>query len=189
MDSNERRRRHDERWQKEVVDGMARMLDVLHDISDHVQNMAAALQRQASREAPTVLEPTLPTLLTVDGLAELLGISAATVRSLQAGDRAPQVTRIGRRVYFQRAEVNRWLSERQSEPITRARPWRDTHPPGRIGSQVPATSGRNDEWCAGSHTEPLAAGSYHGRGTCRLCRDEVLINSNGTLRKHRPRSW
>ncbi len=33
MTATERSRRHDERWQHEVLDALARMLDVLHDIS------------------------------------------------------------------------------------------------------------------------------------------------------------
>jgi hypothetical protein len=35
MNAIDRQRRHDENWQHAVLDGLARVLDVLHDISEY----------------------------------------------------------------------------------------------------------------------------------------------------------
>lgn len=87
MTPEERQRRHDERWQKEVLDGLARVLNVLHDVSDHVQRVAAELAKQRPATPVVAPEPELaqPLLLTVDALAELLGITSASVRNLLVG--------------------------------------------------------------------------------------------------------
>lgn len=191
MTPEERQRRHDERWQKEVLDGMARMLDVLHDISDQLQ-----ILKSQGRQRPTPLpqrpesDDRQPVLMSVDALAEHLGITANAVRGLQVGDRGPIITRIGRRIYYHRVDVERWLDQMRLRPDDEFRSWRGSHPPGRIGSRLPASSARPERpWCEGSHSEPIAAGRYHGRGTCRLCKDEVLINKDGRLRQHHARSW
>jgi excisionase family DNA binding protein len=189
----DRQRRHDERWQGEVIDGMARTLDVLHDVSDQLQRIAAlltdALQRNPDERQPATSSSS-PALLTIDDLAEHLGVTAIVVRRLTADGRSPATTRIGRRVYFQRADVERWLAGlRSSSDEPGGRVWSDTITPGRIGERLAATSSPAQSWCGGSHTEPLGASAYPGRGKCRVCHDDVLINNNGTLRKHAARAW
>jgi len=67
------------------------------------------------------LEAALPPLLTPAALADLLHVSAGHVRNLlwQGGD-VPPALKIGRRTYFERADVVRWLRER-ARPMGGAR--------------------------------------------------------------------
>jgi hypothetical protein len=48
----DRQRRHDEKWQAEVIDGMNRVLTVLHDISCGTRDLTQAV-RNAERSATT----------------------------------------------------------------------------------------------------------------------------------------
>jgi len=188
MDPIERQRRHDERWQQEVLDGLARMLDVLHDISDAVRELAAV---PPERSTSTDSEPdTLPLLLSVTTLADALGVSPSTVRSFRASGHGPRPTKVGGRLFFHRDDVDTWLQELRPADESQTRPWRNTLLPGRIGSGLPASSGpQKREYCSGSHTEPMAASQYSGRAVCRACKDHVLVNKDGRLRKHFPGLW
>ena len=85
--------------------------------------------------------------------------------------------------------IELWLDDARHDPRPEAAPWRTSFTPGRIGASVAKAPPVDRSWCAGSHTEPTAASQYHGRGLCRVCRDDVLINRNGLLRKHRRPSW
>src|SRR5436190_24232578 len=115
MDNADRQRRHDERWQHEVLDGMSRMLDVLHDISDSVRQLAEAEVNRAAVDIPPPARPEKdrPQLLSVDDLAELLGVTPGTVRSLRSSREAPVATKVGRRVFFDRGDVDEWLRQRR----------------------------------------------------------------------------
>lgn len=172
-----------------MLDGLARLHAVMHDISDGVQKLVALLQ-DLERPAPTPATEAAPTrlLFSVDDLADLLGVTASTVRGLRASGQGPTVTKIGRRVFFRREDVEGWLEEQRMPAVGLAGAWRDNWLPGRIGSSVPLTSERPD-YCSGSHSEPLSASRYSGRGVCRVCRDDVLVNRDGRLRKHHRSGW
>lgn len=188
MNPIERQRRHDERWQHEVVDGLARMLDVLHDISDAVRELAAVPPERSTSSDPE--RETLPLLLSVTSLADALGVSPSTVRSFRASGHGPRPTKVGGRLFFHRDDVETWLQELRPADEARTRPWSGALLPGRIGSSLPVSSApQKRAYCAGSHTEPMAASRYSGRAVCRACKDDVLVNKDGRLRKHFPGPW
>jgi predicted DNA-binding transcriptional regulator AlpA len=190
MGQVDRQRRHDERWQHEVLDALARMLDVLHDISDGVRALAESTARQTPAVQSEAPGAGLPQLLSVKGLADLLGVSTSAVYSLRATGNAPPVTRLGARLYFNREDVTAWLREQRQDPESGTRLWREAYIPGRVGSRLPRSSERKPRsYCAGSNTEPMAASRWSGRAVCQVCRDDVLVNRDGRLRKHYPRSW
>ncbi len=190
MNQTERERRHDERWQKEVVDGLARVLDVLHDISDGVLSLAAE-QGPSTPIAAAMEQEAGPELLSVNALADQLRVSPGTVRSLRASGSGPRATLLGRRIFFRRDDVAEWLMEaRERTDGNATRPWCESYLPGRVGAGLPATSRpRAPDYCSGSHTETRAASSYSGRGICRECGDHVLVNRDGGLREHRRSPW
>jgi hypothetical protein len=90
VDPVERRRRHDEAWQNAVVDGVALMMDVLHDISDGVRQIAEVTNRPTTDAR--ISEGQRP-MLSIDELAELLGISGSSVRSLRWSGKGPIATK------------------------------------------------------------------------------------------------
>jgi hypothetical protein len=187
--SEDRQRKHDELWQKEVVDGMARMLDVLHDISDGIQKLSAA-SPPAPPAPPTANEESQKRLLSVTDLAALLGVTPEVVRGLRASGNGPPVTKVGRRIFFQRKDIEVWFEKNREVPVENFQPWRGTYLPGRIGSTVPSSSKPAErKYCSGSNTEPMAASPYSGRAVCRVCKDHPIVNRDGRLRKHYPRGW
>jgi excisionase family DNA binding protein len=185
MDTAERHRRHDELWQNAVVDGLARALDVLHDISDELRQLSERTPL-AQPETPAAPDSPASALLSIDDLAEYLGTSPGFIRSLRSTGKGPTVTKIGSRVFFHRSDVDAWLRDAREPDTEPTRPWRGAYLPGRVGWNVPRSSEpQTRPWCAGSNTEPLAASRYTGRAVCRVCRDDVLVNRDGRLRKHR----
>jgi len=186
---SEKRRRRDEKVQLELLSGLQRILDVLHDISDGVRDL------QTTSRAPSICPPEMlpaesgPILFSIAEAAELTGIKSGSLRNLCAGTHGPVTVRIGRRIFIRRTDLERWLEDSLHDPQPTSAPWRSTYTPGRMGSSLATTAPSDRSWCAGSHTEPSAASQYHGRGLCRACRDDVLINSDGRLRKHRRPSW
>jgi hypothetical protein len=72
--SDQRQRRHDEKVQHEILDGMARMLAVLQEMSDAVRALQTAIAGNKPEPAPAVT-PT-PRLLNIDAVAEMLGITS-----------------------------------------------------------------------------------------------------------------
>lgn len=189
MTSFEQRRRRDEDVQQELLGGMKRILDVLHDISDGVRELQTSLgeQRVPSASLPDAEEE--PLLLSIADAAELTGIKPGSFRTLCDANHGPPTVRIGKRIYLRRTDLERWLDEARHDPQPEAVPWRSGFTRGGIGSSLAKPGPIDRSWCAGSHTEPKAASQYHGRGLCRVCRDDVLINRNGLLRKHRRPSW
>src|SRR4051794_67725 len=125
MDIAERQRRHDEKWQHEVLSGMSRLLDVLHDISDAVRELAEAQARQWTLDTNAAPAPsrTRPQLLSVEDLAELLGVTPGTVRGLRSSREAPVATKVGRRVFFDRDDVDEWLRQRREPTTPDTVPW------------------------------------------------------------------
>lgn len=190
-----RQRRHDERFQKEVLDALDRMHQVLHDISDAVRDLNTHLAKPAL-VAPPPPEAAAPSntklLLTVAELSEMTGLSKSSIYQLRYVKNGPVPTKVGGRLLFHKDDVAAWL-EKQREPADetdRIRPWREGWVPGRIGRDHPRSSEPvKAPWCRGSGTEPMAASRYSGRAVCRDCRDDVLVNRDGRLRKHHPRSW
>lgn len=189
MDQIERQRRHDEKWQRATLDGLSRILEVLHDISDGVQELANS-PKNSSPDRAIHPPDDRPLLLSVKGTAEAVGIPSSSLRNLIAARKGPVPTKIGGRLYFHRDDIDQWLQEQRDTPSTQIRPWRQAFLPGRIGSDVPASSAPPvRSYCSGSHSEPLAASRYSGRAVCRVCRDDVIVNRDGRLRKHLPRTW
>ena len=139
---HERERRHDEQVQREVLAGMARILDVLHDISDSVRRIAPPDRTGTTDELQEDEDATL--LLGVDEAAALLGFSPASLRSAIAAGHGPPVTRIGRRIYIARTDLHLWLKANRQEPPPAEIPWRSAHLPGRLGTRVPSTSARSE---------------------------------------------
>lgn len=60
-------------------------------------------------------DPILGDFYSEAALAAELGVCARTLKRWRAMREAPPVTRIGRRVMFRRAAVERWLAARQVE--------------------------------------------------------------------------
>lgn len=171
----------------EVLDGLARMLDVLHAISDGLRALSSALARADKTKPPPPAMPRQDTklLFSIGDLAHLLGVPVGTIRNLRHRGKAPTVTKVGGRLMFQRTDVDTWLAEQREEETEDTSRWRAAHLPGRIGSSIPRST-QPYPYCSGSHTEPMAASRYSGRGVCRVCRDDVVVNRDGRLRKHRP---
>lgn len=187
--SSDQRRRHDEQVQQELMGGMQRILDVLHDISDGVRDIRTAIDAaQPSTTDSGESEPG-PILLSISGAAALTGIKEGSFRRLCDSSYGPVTVRVGRRIYVRRTDLEAWLDEARHDPTPASAPWRTSFTPGRIGASVVEAGPVDRSWCAGSHTEPSTASPYHGRGLCRVCRDDVLINRDGRLRKHRRPSW
>jgi hypothetical protein len=181
----DRQRRHDERWQSEVLEGLARLHTVLHDISDTLRELRQAIERERSGPKPANDDLSAPRLMSVAGLAKHLVVCASAVYALRSSGHAPTATKVGSRVYFQRADVETWLEGLRHDPGPDSVPWSKAYLPGRIGSSLPRSSAPAP-YCSGSNTEPLAASRYSGRVACRVCRDDVLVNKDGRTRKHRP---
>jgi excisionase family DNA binding protein len=59
-----------------------------------------------------------PQLLTIDDLAEYLRVSRATVRTWRARGGGPLGIKVGRHVRYRPEDVERWLDERKSEPLS-----------------------------------------------------------------------
>ena len=188
---DERRRRRDEQVQDEVLGGLQRILDVLHDISDGIRELQTVVREE--RRSSVAPEPTgLPQalLLSIDEAADLTGIKSSSFRRLCDASHGPPTVRIGRRIFVQRSDLERWLDDARSEHRGGPVRWSERVTPGRIGSTVPKPVSKVDaSWCSGSHSEPRAASEYFGRGVCRSCGDDVLINRSGLLRKHRRWRW
>jgi len=58
--------------------------------------------------------PELPTLLTVDELAQLLRTTRTAVYAMVARAQVPGVTRLGRRVLFRADELVKWLDQNRA---------------------------------------------------------------------------
>ena len=70
-------------------------------------------------------------------------------------------------------------------PTPMTAPWRTSYAGQGLGANLPRSTPAPLPSFKGSHREPSAASVYSGRGICRVCRDDVLINRNELLRKHR----
>lgn len=184
----DRQRRHDEKWQSEVLDGMNRMLAVLHDVSDGVRDLAETVRRleRATQPPPPPTPAGQAEFLSVGDLAELIGLSEGAVRNLRYRGRGPAATKVGGRLRFRRRDVEEWLAGERKAEEAPTRPWKESWLGGGIGSGLARTT-EPSPYCPGSHTEPAEASRFQSMGICRMCRDDVSVIKNGTLRKHRPR--
>ncbi len=187
--SMEQRRRRDENVQEELLGGMQRSLEVLHDISDGVRELQTTLSEQRAPGASMPSAEAEPLLLSIADAAELIGIKPGSFRALCDASQGPPTVRIGKRIYLRRTDLERWLDEARHDPQPEAVPWRSGFTRSGIGSTIAKAAPVDRSWCVGSHTEPKASSQYYGRGLCRVCRDDVLINRTGLLRKHRPPTW
>jgi excisionase family DNA binding protein len=112
----DRQRRHDEKWHAEVIDGMNRVLAVLHDISDGVRDLTEAVRRaEQTRQPPPAAEHVRSDYLSLSDLAELLGMSEGAVRGLRHRGEGPTATKVGRRLRFRRHDVDKWLASRRED--------------------------------------------------------------------------
>ena len=190
MGERESERRRDERVQDEALGALQRILDVLHDVSDGIQELQRLQMEASSRADPSPIEAPGPLLLSIDGAAELIGISSSSMRRMCDASYGPTTVRIGSRIFLHRTDLDQWLEEARHRPGGETVRWRDAPSLGRVGSTVPKVKRAGDEaWCSGSHSEPRSASAYSGRGVCRACGDDVLINRSGLLRKHRRWRW
>jgi excisionase family DNA binding protein len=62
--------------------------------------------------ATMIIEPRLATLLTVDELAEYLGLKRQTIYRWRTERRGPRAMRIGNRLFWNVAEVDAWAETR-----------------------------------------------------------------------------
>jgi excisionase family DNA binding protein len=186
MDPDERQRRHQEKWMKEVLDGLARIHQVLHSLAMDVHELMEHSERQRPAAGLGETQSSESKLLSIKELAEYLGISSSTAYGLRHGEPGLVPVQIGKRVYFRRQDVDRWLDRLQ-----RVEASAQTRYSGRpfvinpIGSSVPASSEppkRNH--CNGSGLEPARLSRYSGRGVCPVCGDDPILNKDGRLRKH-----
>jgi excisionase family DNA binding protein len=182
----DRQRRHDEKWQAEVINGMNRMLAVPHDISDGIRDLTEAVRKaEQSRQPPRpAAEPGQSAYLSISDLAELLGVSEGAVRGLRYRGEGPTATKVGGGLRFRRHDVEKWLASQREDQVARTRPWKQSWMGGGIGAGLARTTAPAP-YCSGSHTEPAAASRYQGMGICRVCGHDVSVIKNGTLRKHR----
>jgi excisionase family DNA binding protein len=79
-------------------------------------------------------------LFSIEDLAEQLGVPVGTVRSLRATGRAPTATKVGKRLFFQRNDIDAWLKRQCELDVEMSQPWRESFMPGRIGSSVPRST-------------------------------------------------
>ena len=71
--------------------------------------------RNSSR--PNQQAPPLARLLTVDELAELLGVPVKTVYRWRHRGEGPEPIRVGRFLRFDPADVSRWLEKRKAASV------------------------------------------------------------------------
>lgn len=173
---------------KEVLDGLNRIHQVLHALAIDVHNLVdEEQQHQPPLSAGDAESP--PKLLSVKDVAEHLGISTSAAFGLRHGEPGLVPAQIGKRVYFRRDDVDRWLDGLQRTQAS----WQSRFS-GRpfvvnpIGSSVPASSeAPKKTYCNGSGLEPARLSRYAGRGVCPVCGDDPLLKKDGRLRKHQPR--
>jgi excisionase family DNA binding protein len=63
----------------------------------------------------------MPELLTLAEVAAELRVPVETLRKWRAQGTGPRAAKIGRHLRYRRAEVDRWLAQREQEALTRAR--------------------------------------------------------------------
>lgn len=172
---------------KEVLDGLDRIHQVLHALAADVHELVDRAERQQAPEGEPTTEG--PKLLSIKELAEYLGVNSSTAYGLRYGQPGLVPVQIGRRVYFRRADVDRWLDVLQrAEAAARGSYGGQPFVTNRIGSTVPASSDPpKRSYCTGSGLEPARLSQYSGRGVCPVCGDDPLLKNDGRLRKHQPR--
>jgi hypothetical protein len=110
MTTIDRQRGRDAKWQVEVLDALARIVDVLHDISDGVRELSVRVDERRTPREQTPPHRDREVLLSVEDLAVKLGLSVNAIRALRARRRGPPATMVGSRVFFQPDDVDAWLS-------------------------------------------------------------------------------
>jgi predicted DNA-binding transcriptional regulator AlpA len=174
---------------KEVLDGLDRIHQVVHALAADVHELAQQLERQGRSATGSEPPSDEPKLLSIKDLAGYLGISSSAAYGLRHGEPGLVPVQIGKRVYFRRQDVERWLDQLQrAEASAQSRYAGHPFVVNRIGSSVPASSDppkRN--YCNGSGLEPARLSRYAGRGVCPVCGDDPLLKNDGRLRKHVPR--
>ncbi|MDW3212624.1 MAG: helix-turn-helix domain-containing protein [Ilumatobacteraceae bacterium] len=73
-------------------------------------------RQQIPRNSTTIVTDPVPVLLTVEGLAQHLGVSIRTVRRLVAERRIPYL-KCGHLIRFDPDEVNVWLEAQRVAPV------------------------------------------------------------------------
>jgi predicted DNA-binding transcriptional regulator AlpA len=178
----------EEQWQWDVVVGLNRLLEVLHDISDTVHATHVLMQeqnKQVTRALPTVNDDG-DRLLNVEETCEFLGVSRSqiygTFRYM-----GPKAIKIGKRTMYRKADLVAWLDSKRDLRIENiASQATRVHDPMRPYTGYKPASERPT--CKGSGTEPVRT-NKHGYGVCRECGSEwVHKKKNGTLFKHKV-SW
>jgi len=138
----DRQRRHDEKWQSKVLDGMNRVLAVLHDVSDGVRDLAEAVRalERATQPPPPPTPAGRAEFFSVGDLAELIGLSEGAVRNLRYRGKGPAATKVGGRLRFRRRDVEAWLAGEREAQEAPTRPWKESWLGGGIGSGLARTT-------------------------------------------------
>lgn len=172
-----------EQWQLDILLGLNRLLEVLHDISDTTHATHLLIQEQErDAKSPPVVDDDGDRLLTVEETAEFLGIGRTQIYGTfrQVG---PKPIKIGKRTMYRKADLKAWLDSKRDLRIDT---YRDT--PTRVHDPRPLPTAhrpyKERPTCPGSGTEPVSVTKY-GDGECRVCHWKYQRRSNGTLFKHK----
>lgn len=157
---------------------LQRALDLLHDISDRLAKIEKKLD--LPEQAPQPSKP-IAKLLTVAEIAERLGVSKGMVYELTNTSALPSI-KLGGVVRVREEDLDAFLRQHRREAADAlTRDWSET----RLEGPQPTVYTSKTERCHGSRTEPRAMSRYSGRGVCRMCGDDVLLNRDGTIRVHK----
>jgi predicted DNA-binding transcriptional regulator AlpA len=174
-----------EQWQHDILLGLNRLLEVLHDISDtvHATHVLLRDQERAAVKEPPTRDDGEDRLLNVEETCEFLGVSRSQIYGTfrQIG---PKPIKIGKRTMYRKADLRAWLDARQDLRIDRGiatEPVR-VHTPRLPMSSYRPLKDRPD--CKGSWSEPVRVNKWQD-GECRHCGNFIRRRNNGTLVKHK----
>ena len=166
---------YDARWRQSVEESLRRIYQKVSDVSETVQKLQDDRLLAAVEPAPADGPGKLYSLKET---AAMLGLSSGTIRS-----DGPTITRAGKRIMFSAEDIQRWKELHREPRDDYERNWA----PSAVGSHsfpTPPKLSRGRPMCLGSEQTPKRLSRYSGRGVCRVCNDDVLIKTDGMLRRH-----
>lgn len=172
-----------EQWQLDLVLGLNRLLEVLHDISDTVHATHVLIQQQGHETRAPAKDDDDDRMLTVEETAEFMGITKSQIYGTFK-EIGPRAIRIGKRKMYRKADLRAWLDSKRDLRIHTI-----AASPTRVHDPRPLASGyrphRDQPNCSGSGTEPVRT-NEDGYGECRACGNRyVYKRKDGTLYKHK----